>query len=84
MPADTTITSNPLATTTSRNATFRFSSTQAGSTFACSLDGVAFAVCATSKSYTGLATGSHNFQVQATDPAGNTDATPANFNWTIQ
>jgi hypothetical protein len=28
--------------------------------------------------------GGHNFQARAIDPAGNTDPTPANFNWTIQ
>lgn len=41
------------------------------------------ATCTSAKSYTGLAIGSHTFQVQATDPAGNTDPTPANFNWAI-
>ena len=54
-----------------------------GSTFACQLDGGGFSACTTPKSYSGLADGSHTFQVRATDPAGNTDPTPATFTWTI-
>src|SRR5262249_21563368 len=34
--------------------------------------------------YTSLATGSHTFSVSATDLAGNTDPSPASFQWTVQ
>ena len=39
--------------------------------------------CPSPRTFTGLVDGSHNFQVRATDPAGNTDATPTVFNWTV-
>jgi len=68
--------------TKSTSATFNFTSTEPGSTYACSLDGVSFAACASPKTYTKLKVGNHTFQVKATDPAGNIGA-PASFNWTI-
>jgi hypothetical protein len=82
-PPDTTITSNPPATTNSTSASFSFTSTEAGSTFACSLDGATFIACTSSQNYTNLANGSHTFQVRATDPANNTDPTPASYTWTV-
>jgi large repetitive protein len=83
VPADTTITAAPANPSNSSSASFSFSASEAGSTFACSLDGAAFTACASPKSYTGLAGGAHSFQVRATDPAGNTDSSPANHSWTI-
>src|SRR4029453_6694943 len=80
---DTTITASPPNPSNSTAPSFSFTSTEAGSTFACSLDGAAFAACPSPKSYTGLTAGSHTFQARATDPAGNTDPTPASFTWTI-
>ena len=82
-PPDTTITGSPLALTNLTSANFTFTSTKANSTFACKLDAGAFASCTSPKSYTGLAAGSHTFQVQATDPSNNTDPTPASFTWAI-
>jgi hypothetical protein len=80
---DSTITSGPDALTSSTSATFTFTSTPAGGTFTCSLDGSFFEACTSGQTYSSLAYGSHNFQVHATDSLGNTDPTPANHDWTI-
>jgi hypothetical protein len=45
-------------------------------TFECDLDGEGYAPCAASASFP-LAPGQHTLAVRATDPAGNTDASPA-------
>ncbi|MSP41684.1 MAG: hypothetical protein EXR70_24635 [Deltaproteobacteria bacterium] len=72
-PPDTNITGTPLAVTNLTVATFTFTATESGSTFSCSLDAGAFAACSSPTSYTGLAAGSHTFQVRATDTNNNTD-----------
>jgi len=81
---DTTITSAPPSSTTSTSASFGFSSSESGSTFQCSLDGVTFATCTSPRSYSGLAVGSHQFRVRAIDATGNVDGSPAAHSWTIQ
>jgi hypothetical protein len=80
---DTAITSAPPASTTETAAAFGFSSTEAGSTFNCSLDGGAYAACTSPKSYAGLSLGSHTFGVRAVDPVGNVDSTPAGYSWSV-
>jgi hypothetical protein len=58
--------------------TWTFGSTEPGSTFACSLDGGAFAPCA-SPFGAKLRRGAHTLAVRATDSSGNVDQTPATF-----
>ena len=82
-PPETTITSGPAATTTSTGASFAFTSSEANSTFQCSLDGAARVNCTSPQAYTGLSAGSHTFNVWAKDAAGNTDATAATQTWSI-
>jgi hypothetical protein len=80
---DTTISGGPSDTVTSSSASFTFTSTEAGSTFQCRLDAGSWAACTSPKAYSGLANGSHTFDVRATDAAANTDATPASRTWTV-
>ena len=82
-PPDASITTGPGNPTNSTSASFVLTSTEAGTTFQCSLDGGAYADCASSDNYPGLAEGNHAFSVRATDAAGNTDPTPATHNWRI-
>jgi hypothetical protein len=81
-PPQTTITQAP-SDGTSTSASVSFASSANGSTFECKLDGGAFAACTSPKTYSGLALGTHAFQVRATDTSGNTDPTPATTSWTI-
>ncbi len=83
VPPDTSIDSAPALITGSRNASFTFSSTEANSTFECSLDDVDFAACSSPTAYSSLTDGQHTFRVRATDAAGNTDASSANHTWTV-
>jgi hypothetical protein len=71
--------------------TFSFTGTDnltaaAGLTYQCRLDSASeadWAACASPKSYSGLATGSHNLGLRAIDQAGNVDASPATFSWNV-
>jgi hypothetical protein len=88
-PADTTapqtsITSEPSSPTTATSASFAFSSSEPGSSFECKVDGASWGSCATPKAYTGVAVGSHQFSVRATDAAQNVDTTPATDSWTVK
>jgi hypothetical protein len=82
-PPETAIATGPAASTTDTTAAFTFTANEAGSTFACSLDGAAATPCTSPVSYTGLAVGAHTFAVHAIDPAANADPTPAPYSWTI-
>ena len=73
---ETTITNGPSGTLRTRAATFSFSSTEPG-TFQCSLDQATWASCTSPVTYDGLAVGSHQLRVRATDNAWNTDTSYA-------
>lgn len=75
-PPQTTITRASIGEA-KRRAAFRFTSTEAGSRFECRLDRARFESCVSPQRYRRLRPGRHRFRVRATDPAGNTDPSPA-------
>src|SRR6185436_20956259 len=72
-PPTTTIVSGPTGTVPMASASLTFTSSEVGSTFACSLDGAPFAACTSPAGLTGLGQGAHTFAVRATDAAGHVD-----------
>jgi hypothetical protein len=82
-PPETTIDPGPSGTISSRDVSFTFSSSEAGSRLECSLDSAAYTECTSPMSLTGLSDGPHTFSVKATDAAGNTDASPPSTTWTV-
>ena len=79
-PPDTTIVSGPAPIVASHSATFTFDSSQAGSSFACALDGAPFQNCG-SPATISVTDGEHRFFVIAIRD-GDTDPTPAAWTWT--
>jgi Bacterial Ig-like domain len=69
--------------THNRTPVFGLSSSEAGSTFQCSVDGFGFSSCTNPEVLDPLADGAHTFAVQATDVAGNTDTSPASRSFTV-
>jgi photosystem II stability/assembly factor-like uncharacterized protein len=69
--------------TPSDGVTFRFAGTDNGTIvgFECRLDAGNFTSCASPRTYTGIARGSHTFEVRAVDNSGFRDLSPAAFNW---
>ncbi len=67
-----------------RKATFRFTSSAAGSTFRCKLDQRPFRKCRLTRTYKRLKPGKHKFRVAAVDFAGQVDPTPAKRKFRIR
>lgn len=82
-PPATTISSGPTSSTTDASASFSFTSSEAGSTFECQLDGGSWTACSSPKFYSSLAVGTHTFSVRATDQAGNLEPSPPVASWNI-
>ena len=62
---------------------FAFSSSEGSSTFRCQLDHEPWADCASPATYDGLAPGTHDFRVAASDALGNPDGTPAEVRFLV-
>ena len=81
-PPDTSITGGQSGTVATSSASFTFTSPDGTATFECALDTPTFTACTSPKAYTGLADGSHTFQVRAVNAAG-PDPSPASRTWTV-
>jgi hypothetical protein len=82
---DTTIDDGPSGSVADADASFAFSSPDAGAgaTFECSLDDSAFVACTSPRAFSGLAEAQHEFEVRVRDGVGNSDPTPARRVWTV-
>ncbi len=78
---DVTITSGPPGSHTVNYARFTFTASAGPASFECSLDGAAFAACASPLDLAGFSYATHTLRVRARDPAGNVDASPASYQW---
>ncbi len=65
-----------------RRVSFRFSSSEAGSSFRCKLDAKPYRACRSPRAYT-LGLGRHVVRIVAVDAAGNADRTPALFRFRV-
>jgi len=83
----TAFVTQPGSLSTSGSATFSFDGTDSAGSglarFEASLDGGVYATATSPANLTSLADGPHTFSVRAVDRAGNVDATPATYSWTI-
>ena len=84
-PPETTIDSGPKRKVKRRAARITFSSSEAGSSFACTIDGGTPEPCNSPITFrVKKKPRRHRFTVSATDAAGNTDATPASISWRVK
>jgi hypothetical protein len=83
---DTSITSSPAGPTKDTTPKIKFASSEPGSTFQCRFDAEPFGPCtgpAGSVPPAPLSDGTHEFEVEAIDKAGNVDASPAPVSFVI-
>ena len=82
VPPDTTITALGSSITVNTSSSFIFNSEES-TTFECKIDSGDYASCPNSYSTPDIVPGVHTLFARATDVAGNTDLTPAQYEWTI-
>lgn len=87
VPPATTIDQEPPDPSPGASVTFKFHASETNATFECSLmpEGQpdSFSSCTSPRTYSGLADGPYAFRVRATDAAGNLQATPTAYSWTV-
>jgi hypothetical protein len=79
----TTLRRKPGKKISDRTPTFRFTSSESGSTFQCKLDGKLFRPCRSPFTTERLALGHHTFKVCARDDSGKLDLSPASYGFTV-
>jgi hypothetical protein len=80
---ETVLTAAPPAATDDPTPTFAFEADEHGARFECSVDGGAFAPCASPLTLPALPDGDHTLEIRAVDQAGNADPSPASSAFTI-
>jgi hypothetical protein len=80
---DTTLTAGPPAADNSVTAQFTFRSNETNVSFDCSVDNAGYLPCVSGASFPIVGDGPHAFAVRARDRAGNLDASPAIYAWTV-
>ena len=78
---DTTIPRGPDLRTDDEDASFEYASTESNVRYECSLDGGAFGPCQDDYD---VGPGEHTLRVRSVDEAGNVDASPAVYTWTVE
>src|SRR5439155_6611879 len=81
-PPAPTIDTRPADLVNATSAPFTFSDSETGATFLCSLDEAAFVACTSPRTYSSLGDGTHTFNVEAKDAAGN-ESLPTSDSWTV-
>jgi hypothetical protein len=81
-PPKPAITQKPSNPSSSTDATFAFTDTEAGAGFECRVDGAAYATCTSPIAYHGLSAATHHFDVRAFDGAGNRSAATG-YDWKV-
>ncbi|MDQ3369355.1 MAG: LamG domain-containing protein [Myxococcota bacterium] len=79
----TQLTETPPAADNSTMVRFSFTSNEDNVTFDCALDGGTYVPCVSGAMFGPLGDGSHAFSVRAHDRAGNVDASPAIYAWSV-
>ncbi len=80
---DTILLTRPPAADNSVTVTFTFDSAEKNVTFDCSLDGGSYFACESGDPLGPISDGAHSFAVRAHDRAGNVDASPAVYAWSV-
>jgi hypothetical protein len=81
-PPKPTLTQKPANPSSTADATFGFTDTEAGVVFQCRVDVAAYASCTSPTAYHGLSAATHHFEVRALDAAGNASAATS-WDWKV-